>query len=683
MIDCGAAATAAMIVWPDGRWTGLGFDGDRFLASAVHVGDATGSADQMLVGAAAWRHAVTVAEGFVAEPLAAGRTTVAVAGRDVETADLVAATLRRVAAEATALAGAIPGDVCLVVPAGWGPRRRTWMRQAAHRAGLGQPRLVEAPVAVAQLMLAAGEQVLVGQYVLVCDVGATFEATVLRRGPAGFEVLATQHDDAAGGSEVDRRLAAALTPIDRSVPTDPTGKVNGDDTPDGADGRRWAVVAAAHAAKEVLTRAATATVMLPTGPVVATSAVLDAAAQPVAATAAQRTVDTVAAAELTAGDLAHLWLVGGGAAAPWWAQQLTAVGLPVQVPPDPQTAAVRGAGDLDGQVIGGDAAAPHGPSWGSSPSTANIPIGTAADRAANPASGPAAGEEVELPPTRRIVGVVVPGVSSLALFAHCLLTAQWHNGSRVRQQPGFRIDINWGELALAAVFAAVAALSAGTLLAATLHAPTPSSLSSGGPARPLGRFAAGPAVPRAAAVRVASGVVAAAAIGAAVAGLYAVTAALFFGQPMGGFLRWAVGPVTPIVLIAAATAWVTVQFRRRPRHGWDDLLAFPSSGVIAVAAGMVVVQEAMTAARWPALVLTIDIAGRVGGLLIGVGVALILLRRAVHRVIVGALLGVFLAALTSWPATGMFGVIVAVAVSLWWLRRLWTVIRTPAAAVIG
>jgi uncharacterized membrane protein len=50
----------------------------------------------------------------------------------------------------------------------------------------------------------------------------------------------------------------------------------------------------------------------------------------------------------------------------------------------------------------------------------------------------------------------------------------------------------------------------------------------------------------------------------------------------------------------------------------------------------------------------------------------------VHRLIAGALLGVFFAALTSWPATGMFGVIVAVAVGLWWLHRFWTVIRAPA-----
>jgi hypothetical protein len=74
-------------------------------------------------------------------------------------------------------------DVHLVIPAAWGPRRRTAMRQAAHRAGLGQPTLVEAPIAAAQHLLATGTQMVVGAYLAVCDVGGGFEATVLRRSP--------------------------------------------------------------------------------------------------------------------------------------------------------------------------------------------------------------------------------------------------------------------------------------------------------------------------------------------------------------------------------------------------------------------------------------------------------------------------------------------------------------------
>ncbi len=50
---------------------------------------------------------------------------------EVAPADLVAAILRRVAEEAHQVAGGPIEDVRLVVPTGWGPRRRTWLRQAA------------------------------------------------------------------------------------------------------------------------------------------------------------------------------------------------------------------------------------------------------------------------------------------------------------------------------------------------------------------------------------------------------------------------------------------------------------------------------------------------------------------------------------------------------------------------
>src|ERR687890_37207 len=71
----------------------------------------------------------------------------------------------------------------------WEPRRRTWLRQVAHAAGLGQPRLVDAPVAAATRLLASGVQVPVGGFLLIGDLGAGCEATVLRRGPTGCEVL--------------------------------------------------------------------------------------------------------------------------------------------------------------------------------------------------------------------------------------------------------------------------------------------------------------------------------------------------------------------------------------------------------------------------------------------------------------------------------------------------------------
>src|SRR3954469_8600229 len=107
----------------------LRFDGDPALSSAVHTGSG-----ELLVGAAAWHQADSDPEGLVPCPLRAADGPVHVAGVDVDLAELVAATLRRVAGEAASLAGGPVEDVGMVVPAAWGPRRRTWWRRVAGKA---------------------------------------------------------------------------------------------------------------------------------------------------------------------------------------------------------------------------------------------------------------------------------------------------------------------------------------------------------------------------------------------------------------------------------------------------------------------------------------------------------------------------------------------------------------------
>ena len=253
-IGYGADSTRAVVAWPDGGWRPLTFDhGGPVLSSAVHT---TG----MLVGQAAWRTAATTPDGFVPTPL----RTAAAAG-DARSGEQAVATLRQVAAEATRIVGAPVTDVRMVVPAEWGPRRKTWLRQAAYRAGLGQPRLVEAPVAAADRLLSVGVRVPVGAFLLVVDLGAGCEASVLRRGPAGFEVLSTLTDPQAGAWCVDERLTAALA---------------ADVTPGGADW--WLALAAVRTAREQLARRAVVTVPLPAGPpMVVHGRVVDEVAEPV------------------------------------------------------------------------------------------------------------------------------------------------------------------------------------------------------------------------------------------------------------------------------------------------------------------------------------------------------------------------------------------------------------------
>ncbi len=93
---------------------------------------------------------------------------------------------------------------------------------------------------------------------------------------------------------------------------------------------------------------------------------------------------------------------------------------------------------------------------------------------------------------------------------------------------------------------------------------------------------------------------------------------------------------------------------------------------------MILIQYSMTAPRWPDLVLWIDLAGRLGGLLLGVGVVMAVVTPLVLRLILGAPLVMITASIVSGTATGILGVIYAIAVAFWWAARLWTRVLRPA-----
>lgn len=611
-VDYGAATTAAVLVWPDGHWSVLTFDGAPVLSSSVYI-EPTG---EIVAGRDAWQRAAENPQRLVASPLRAGSGLMSVDGVEVSAQDAVAATLRRVADEAVQLVGGPVSDVRLVVPAGWGPKRRTWMRQAAYRAGLGQPSLVDAPVAAADQLLAQGLQLPVGAFVMVCDAGAGFEVTVLRRGPSGFEVLSTLDDADAGGDRVDELLAASMTAADAAA-----GPVE----LSAAD--QLVVRTSARVAKEALVRAPAVTVPMPMPrpALVVNAEMLAQAATPVVQRAAQLCEDAVAAAELTADQLAGVYCIGGTAQLPALAE---AVGQRLGVAPlvvsEPGMAAVFGATQSE--------------------------AGTARQVQAPPAAS------MPVPPLRRLVAMAVPGVASLALVAHFLLTAYFGGtGSRTYRTEFTYLIANWGELATACIMVLVGCLTIGTALGAVV------SGLDGSAARRLAGSGVSPA---------GSGILVAAALGTAVAGLYAVLGSLYLGVPTAPTLRWALLPIAPVVAIAVAVAVIASRWRRMPVQGWDGFLAFPVSSVVTVSVGTVLVQQAMQTAG-------IEVIGRLGGLLIGVGVAIALVSRWVLRAILALLLGVVMAAIVSWPGTGILAGIYAVAVTLWWTVRLWALIRSP------
>ncbi|WP_328851280.1 Hsp70 family protein [Micromonospora globbae] len=602
-IDCGTATTTAVLAWPDGSSTSLSFDAAPYLPSAVYVSPG----GEVWTGQQARQAAVAEPSRLIPSPRRPADDSLTVEGTTVDALEVAAAPLRRVAVEAEQVAGGPVRDVRLVVPAGWGPRRRTWMRQVAHRAGLPQPRLVEAPVAVAGHLLATDVQLPVGAFIVICDVGAGAEISVLRRGAAGFEVLATLADAAAGGTAIDEAVAATLT--DPDVP---------------GDGAGWSTtVESARAAKEALAAHPAVTVPLPDRPpVVANSAMLEQAAGPVLQRVAQLTQETMTAAELTATDVAGVYCVGGSTHLPQLAQAIAArTGITPSVVPEPASAAVRGAAD----------AGAAGPG--------------AADRV-----------EVEVPPVRRAAAIAVPGFASLALIWQCLMTAEQHSTLNIY----FWVDLNWGEFTMATVMALLACLAAGTVLGSLIAArsPSPGTRTEGG--------------------RVGIGILAAVSLGTAIAGLYAVVASQYFGQPVGRFLSWALWPIAPIAVIAVAMAVVAARQWRAPHGGWSALLAAPTGSVVTATLGMGLVQYSLTAERWPELLLWIDVAGRVGGLLLGVGVVMALVAPLMFRLILAAPLAVITAAIVSDQAAGILGVTYAVAVAVWWAARLWTRIIRPA-----
>ncbi len=217
---------------------------------------------------------------------------------------------------------------------------------------------------------------------------------------------------------------------------------------------------------------------------------------------------------------------------------------------------------------------------------------------------------------------------------------------------------------MAATLGLVAALVGATLIASTLPPPPRGS----------------PAGSAQGSQQIGTGLLAAVAVGLAVAGLYAVGASVYFDLPTGAFLRWALLPVLPVAAAATVTAVLASRWGRAPREGWHAWLNFPLASVACAAVGMLLVQMSMTAKAYPSHALANGLVARFGGLLLGVGAAVALVRPLRYRIIVAAPLAVFTAAIVSWPATGLLGVSYVAAVAVWWLQQVWRLLRAPRSA---
>jgi hypothetical protein len=514
------------------------------------------------------------------------------------------------------------GEVRLVVPAGSGPRWRTALREAARRAGLGEPTLVDAPAAAAEHLVATTGPMVVGSFLLVCDWGNGFTASVLRRTRYGFDVLSTIDAADGGGSALDQAVAGHLAALagsaDALVEADPG----------------WC--AAARWGREALGRVPALTVQAPAGaPVLLTWDGARDSLRPVVTRAAATARAALEAADVPVEQMTGVFCVGGVAQS-WAMVDLLALqsGLPVVVSADPGRSAVLGAARATGPNADAVSAA--------------------------------AVAEPPLPRWQRPLVAVVPGAASLLLFWHFVATGSLHRAAGIGYDPNAYLLANWGELALVGLFALVTCLASAVVIAAVL--PVQDPLAVAGTPAGYGQ-------------QMGAGLLAACGVGLSVAGLFAIFGAVVMHWSNTPFLRWALLPILPIVAAVAVTAGLVARSGRMPAGGWHEWLNFPVWSVCLAAVGMAAVQVGLSTPRYPADEAILNLLGRVGAVLIAVAAVMVLVRRWRYRLILSAPLAVVAAGIVAPATTGVLAMVYVLAATAWWVRRAWQLAAHPRGSL--
>jgi hypothetical protein len=243
-----------------------------------------------------------------------------------------------------------------------------------------------------------------------------------------------------------------------------------------------------------------------------------------------------------------------------------------------------------------------------------------------------------------------------------VLSADFNNGTPVNPLVGYYVLANWGELAIAAVMATIAFLQGAALLAPLLgqHSPTGNESTAG---------------------RVSAGVGLAVAAGLATGALYAVTAAVFFNEPISHLMHWALLPTLPTCAAGATLAVLAWRRGAAPVNGWDGFLSFPVSATFTAATGIVAVglwwQGRLP---WWLNGWTTSL-GLAGGLLLGAATACTLVRHPAARVALTLPIGLF-TTIISHSGPDILAIMWAIAVGCWWAWHAWALARIlPAGSV--
>ncbi|NUS73691.1 MAG: Hsp70 family protein [Corynebacteriales bacterium] len=350
-IDFGTSNTVAIVGNNGSAPRPLLFDGSPMLPSAVYL-ETTGA---MLVGRDAERNARVDPTRFEPNPKRRIDDGVVFLGdQELAATALISQVLTRVATEARRQLGGNPAQVRMTHPARWGEHRRQALLQAAKAAGLPQPQLIAEPVAAASYFTAMlGTQVAQGHAMGIYDLGGgTFDATVVRRTPQGFEVLAEGGLPDVGGLDFDHAIIEHLGKIYSASHSDQWERLMS--PTDGADRRyRRMLWEDARGTKEMLSRASQADIHLPALEVDAhlTRDELENLIKPML----ERTVlclqSTIEAARLAPRELVGIFLVGGSSRIPLAAATIhSQLGVAPTTLEQPETVVAEGALRMGGGV---------------------------------------------------------------------------------------------------------------------------------------------------------------------------------------------------------------------------------------------------------------------------------------------------------------------------------------------
>ncbi|HIV56807.1 MAG TPA: Hsp70 family protein [Candidatus Stackebrandtia faecavium] len=348
-IDFGTSNTVAILRMNDGRVKPLLFDGSPMLPSAVYL-----SPDgRMLVGRDAERNARMDPARF--EPNPKRRIddgSIFLGDQEIPIPRVMAYVLEQVLTEAKRQLGGPPEAVHMTHPARWGERRRNLLLEAARLSGLPKPQLIPEPVGAASYFTSVlGTAVPVGRSLAIYDLGGgTFDATVVRRTPTGFEVLSEEGLSDVGGLDFDHGIVEHLGKTYGVSHAETWSRLM---SPSDDKDRRYRrmLYEDVRGAKEMLSRTASADIHLPAMDVDAhlTREEFEAAAKP----HLERTVEcmqrAIQGARQSPQDLVGIFLVGGSSRIPLAANLIhKTLGVAPRTFEQPETVVVEGALSIGG-----------------------------------------------------------------------------------------------------------------------------------------------------------------------------------------------------------------------------------------------------------------------------------------------------------------------------------------------